>query len=81
VVESDEPAPSFMGYMLNPGSQSAVVVADYVLPCEPGSEWNQRALDIDFRDVLARKITEDGRSPFTQPVAFLIKEETVPIFI
>ena len=79
VVESDEPAPSFMGYMLNPGSQSAVVLADYVLPCKPGSEWNQRALDPEFRDVLARKITEDGRSPFTQrPVALLINEESVP---
>ena len=73
---SDEPAQPYMTYMLNQNAQS--VLAEYVLPCEVGSNYNQRDLDNEFVDVLARKIIEDGRSVFTQAVALLIAENTVP---
>ena len=43
---------------------------------EVGSNLNQRDLDIEFVEVLARNL-EEGRSVFTQPVALLIAEETV----
>ena len=75
---SDEPAQPYMTYMLNQNAQSALVLAEYVLPCEVGSNYNQRDLDNEFVDVLARKIIEDGRSVFTQAVALLIAENTVP---
>ena len=77
-VESDEPAQPYMTYMLNPRAQSVHVRADYVLPCEVGSNLNQRVLDVEFVEVLARKFIEEGRSVFTTPVALLIAEETVP---
>ena len=76
-VESDEPAQPYMTYMLNPRAQSVHVRADYVLPCKVGSNLNQRDLDIEFVEVLARMFLDDGRSVFTQPVALLIAEETV----
>jgi hypothetical protein len=74
----DEPAQPYMTYMLNQNAQSALVLADYVLPCEVGSNLNQRVLDVEFVEVLARKFIEEGRSVFTTPVALLIAEETVP---
>jgi hypothetical protein len=67
-----------MTYMLNPRAQSVHVCADCVLPCERDSNLNPHVLVDEFVDELARKFIEDGRSVFTQAVALLIAEKTVP---
>jgi len=75
-VGGDVKKKEWMRYMISAGPLT--FDSEIVKDCPPGV--NQCELDEEFARVLTKKLIEEGKSKFAQPLAVMIDEESVSFY-